>query len=381
MAYVGIRGVGLSCALGMDAESCVATLLGSPKPPSRVTLDGLAEDVTVSYYRIPDSAELFDPQRFARLLPSVVRSAVAQAELSAVEVRGLPVFIGSSCFSIGQSETAYAAALAQSEPRAYPMPHCGYGWLADLVEEALGSVGETFTYNTACTSSANALLGASRALVAGRYRHALVVGAELANRTTLCGFSGLQLLAERSQPFAAERAGIVLGEGIGAVLLSTEAGAGASRLHDGVSNCDTFSVTTANPDGESVQAALSGAMQRAGIAVDQVRGIKAHGTGSPSGDVAEAVGLRRTFMRMPPLVALKPYIGHTLGACGVNELVLYAGAMARGRLPALSDFGAPDPELDVRPLAETAPALAGYYLLNHFGFGGNNTVLVLEKPA
>jgi 3-oxoacyl-[acyl-carrier-protein] synthase-1 len=381
MAHVGIRGVGLSCALGMDAQSCVTTLLGTAKPPTRVTLDGLTESIELSYYRIPGASDLFDPRRFAGLLPGVVRSAVAQAGLTPAELRGLPVFIGSSCFSIGQSETAYAEALAQASPQAYPMSHCGYGWLADLVQEALGSTGETFTYNTACTSSANALLAASRALVAGRYRHALVVGAELANRTTLAGFSGLQLLAERVQPFAVERAGMVLGEGIGAVLLSTDAGADALRLHDGASNCDTFSVTTANPDGESVQAVLDAAARRAGIAADQVRGIKAHGTASPSGDLAEAAGLRRAFARMPLLSVLKPYIGHTLGACGVNELVLYAGALARGRLPALSGLGTPDPGLDVRPLTETAPAPAGYYLLNHFGFGGNNAVLVLEKPA
>ena len=381
MASVGIRGVGLICALGEGAAACVSALLADPRPPVSLTLEVGGESFELSYYRIDDGAELFDADRFAQHLSGVVRSAVGQAGLSKAEVRALPVFIGSSCFSIVQSETDYAAAMRQDSPEAFPMPHCGYEWLATLVQGALGCRGESFTYNTACTSSANALMAALRAIASGRHRHALVVGAELANRTTLSGFSGLQLLGRRAQPFEMERGGIVLGEGISAVLLSAQVEEGELRLHDGASNCDTFSVTTANPEGDSVLAVLSGALDRNGLKPDAVRGIKAHGTASPSGDLAEAAGLRRLFDTMPPLSVLKPFIGHTLGACGVNELVLYAGALARGRLPASPGFGTADPELGLKPLMQTVPAAAGYYLLNHFGFGGNNAVLVLEKPA
>jgi len=326
-----------------------------------------------------DGQELFDPGRFARLLPDVVQDAVAG--LSAAELERLPLFIGSSCFSIGQSETDYSAALAREPARAYPMSHCGYDWLADRTRQAIGGSGASYTYNTACTSSANALLGACRALQAGRYRHALVLGAELANLTTLSGFSGLQLLSDRVRAFEAGREGLVLGEGIAAVLLSMDAPADAIRLHGGASNCDTFSITTADPEGRSVAAVLRQAMAGARLTPDAVRGIKAHGTGTPSGDLAEAAGLRKVFSHMPPFSVLKPYIGHTLGACGVIELAMYAGALAHGRLPARLGQVMTDPELGVQPLNASLPALAGYYLLNQFGFGGNNAVLVLEKPA
>lgn len=379
MAAVAIRGVGLSCALGRDVAACAAALLAGGKPPARVTLEGLAEPVQVAYYRIDDGAELFDPGRFARLLPGVVQDAVAG--LSASELGTLPLFIGSSCFSIGQSETDYAAALARTASDAYPMPHCGYDWLTGLVRQAIGGGGESFTYNTACTSSANALLGACRALQAGRHRHALVLGAELANLTTLSGFSGLQLLSDQVRPFEAGREGLVLGEGIAAVLLSVEHAAGAMRLHDGASNCDTFSITTADPEGASVATVLRGALARAQLRPDAIQGIKAHGTGTSTGDLAEAAGLRKVFDTLPPFSVLKPYIGHTLGACGVIELVMYAGAVAQGRLPARSGAVAADPQLGVQPLSGEHSAPTGYYLLNQFGFGGNNAVLVLEKPA
>jgi 3-oxoacyl-[acyl-carrier-protein] synthase I len=381
MPGVAIRGVGLNSALGLDAQSCVEALLTVGGAPTPLTLQGLAEPVQAGYFRIPDGADLFDPQRFARLMPAVVQAATAEARLSTAELRALPVYVGSSCFSVGRSESDYAAALAAGSPAAYPMPHCGYGGLADLARRALGSAGEVFSYNTACTSSANALLGATRALQLGRHRHALVIGAELANRTTLAGFAGLQLLAQRARPFEAEREGIVLGEAIGAVLLAAEPGADELCLHGGADNCDTHSVTTANPDGESVQAVSRQALRRAGLEAAQVRGIKAHGTASPSSDLAEAAGLRKLFAKLPPLSVLKPHIGHTLGACGVVELILYASALQRGLLPAWTGFGATDPELGVLPLTRPAPAPAGHYLLNHFGFGGNNAVLVMEKRA
>ena len=377
MHPVGIRGVGLSCALGLDADTCLTRLLAGTAAPSKLQLAGLAEPLELSYYRIPDGSEAFDPRRAERLLPPVIEAALAGSGLSAAERRGLPVYLGSSCFSIGYSESRYAAALAAGEPDAFPMPYCGYGDLAELTRRAAGSEGPVFLYNTACTSSANALLGATRALGLGRHRHALVVGAELANRTTLAGFSGMQLLTERLRPFAAERSGMVLGEGIGAVLLSAQPGDGY-LLHGGANNCDSHSVTTADPEGVSVAAVLRRAIEVTGTR--EVRGIRAHGTASGTGDMAEAAGLRQVFSSVPPLSTLKPYLGHTLGACGVNELVLYLGALQRGWMPALEDIGTSDPELGVQALAQPRAAASGRYLLNHLGFGGNNTVLVLERP-
>lgn len=378
MRPVGIRGVGLCCALGTEAEACVSRLLTGGAGPDRIRLEDLAEPVDLAYFRIADGAALFDERRFERLLPGVVQAALAASGLSSEERGDLPVYLGSSCFSIGLAESRYRAALAANAADALPMPHCGYDYLGELARAAAGSKGPVFLYNTACTASANALLGAMRALTLGRYRRALVVGAELANLTTLAGFSGLQLLADQVRPFAADRNGIVLGEGIGAVLLSAEPRDGDYRLAGGASNCDGFSITTANPDGASVAAVLRQAL--GAVPATDVRGIRAHGTATASGDMAEALGLRQVFGTVPPLSVLKPYVGHTLGACGVNELVLYLGALRRNVLPASAAAGMPDSQLGLRPLATPSTAARGRYLLNHFGFGGSNTVLVLEKP-
>jgi 3-oxoacyl-[acyl-carrier-protein] synthase-1 len=214
----------------------------------------------------------------------------------------------------------------------------------------------------------------------GWYQNALVVGFELANLTTLSGFSGLQLIAGAVRPFDLERAGVVLGEGIGAVVLSvsdrSEAGL---RVHGGAANVDTFSVTAANPDGSSIAAVQMALLAQAGVDAGNVRGIKTHGTASPLNDAGEAAGIRRVFASVPQICALKPYIGHTLGACGVNEFVLMVSALRAGFFPATPGFETEDPALGVRPTRERADAPPGHYLLNYFGFGGHNTALLIEK--
>ncbi|EQD35938.1 Beta-ketoacyl synthase, partial [mine drainage metagenome] len=217
-----IRGMGLSCALGETVEQCVSALERMQVCHVTLTLDEFTEPLRIPYYRINDSKEPFDSSRYESLIPAVAHAAVIHAGLTSDEIHNLPVFIGSSCFTVGWSEQGYMNALAKHPENALPMPLCGYQDIADILQRGLGSQGETYTYNTACTASANALLGAMRMIELGLYRDALVVGVELINRTSLAGFSGLQILAQTIQPFDQLRQGIVLGEGVGAIVLSAE---------------------------------------------------------------------------------------------------------------------------------------------------------------
>jgi 3-oxoacyl-[acyl-carrier-protein] synthase-1 len=281
---------------------------------------------------------------------------------------------------VSASEARYAAALRADRATAHALPYVGFQHLAATLQRTLNSSTDTFAFNTACTAAANAVMLATRMIQSGRYAHALVVGFELANVTTLCGFCGLQLVADAVRPFDLRRSGIVLGEGVGAVVLSAATGHESGLyVHAGAANVDTYSVTTANPDGGTIAAVLSTALGYAGVPPAAIRAIKAHGTASPMNDAGEAAGIRRVFADPPPVCALKPYIGHTLGACGVNELVLFGAALGGGFLPATPGFAEPDPALRLSPQRERRAAPAGYYLLNQFGFGGHNTALVVER--
>lgn len=370
-----VRGVGLDCALGRDPESCVRALEQGCVNTTEVDLEGLLEPLCTSYYRIADGAELFDVERFRPTVARVARQAIERAGLPAREAAALPLFLGSSSFSFGRSEVEESARGGTNDK-----PLLGFEHVARIVQEELGCGAEVFGVNTACTASANALMIAARMLRLGRFRHALVMGVELANHTTLTGFSGLQLTATSVMPFDRRRAGIVLGEGVGAMVVSLDPGPGRVRVLAGASNGDPFSVTAANPDGSTIAAVQAAALAASGVEPARVRGIKAHGTASPMNDIGEAAGIRRAFASPPMVTALKPYLGHTLGACGVTELVLFAGALEQGFFPATPGFEEEDPELGLCPVREAREARSGAYLLNYFGFGGNNTSLVVELP-
>jgi len=81
--------------------------------------------------------------------------------------------------------------------------------------------------------------------------------------------------------------------------------------------------------------------------------------------------------RLPPFTALKRYLGHTLGACGVVETVALLATLEAGFVPAAAGFSTVDPALGCAPMTEPLPENAGRYLLNFFGFGGNYAALVI----
>ncbi|HEX7340773.1 MAG TPA: beta-ketoacyl synthase N-terminal-like domain-containing protein [Rhodanobacteraceae bacterium] len=374
-----LLGLGLACALGPTLEDSLATLRSGAPSVGRVRLADLDEPLDSAYFRISDGAEPFDPTRLSHLLPPVIEAALNAARLSTSTRRMMPIFVGSSSFAIAQSEHHYAHALRHRPEHAMAMPDAGFGSVADFAARIAGSDAQTRSWHTACTSAANALLAAQRLLAAGHAQHVLVLGVELANRTSLGGFQALQLLADAVRPFDARRAGIVLGEGIGAIVMGRARGNSPWHLADGATNSDLHGVTGAHPEGRVLAAVQQQALQRAGCRAADVRAIKAHATGTPANDTAEARAMHALFLpKLPPLCTLKPWLGHTLGACGVVELALFAAALRDGFIPATPAGTQPDPALDVHPLTSVLPARPGSYLLNQFGFGGNNTSLVLE---
>jgi 3-oxoacyl-[acyl-carrier-protein] synthase-1 len=117
------------------------------------------------------------------------------------------------------------------------------------------------------------------------------------------------------------------------------------------------------------------ALDQAGIAPAQVRGVKLQAAGSPGTDAVEALGLRQVFGHaMPPLVSLKASLGHTLGACAAAEL---AALVACGALPPTAGFSRLDPDLGLSPAA--APWTEGPVLMNIQGFGGSLASWVVER--
>ncbi len=384
-----ISGLGLVTALGDGVDVNLTGLRCGTSVHQRRTLDTSGGPVDVPYLSLGRCADHSAHQTpghaasgGAAFAPvgRAVEYALSDAGLDVNNLRTMPIFVGSSSYAIGASETLYAEALAggSADPLAVPLP--GFGQGSQYLRVQFGLCGADYLFNTACTASTNALLVAAEHIESGRCDQALVIGMELVNTTTLAGLYGMQLLAkDRMRPFDLRRDGIVLGEGCGAILLcAAQPGDEGIFVAGGASGCDTFSISTSNPDGTQIAATMRDALANAGIEAGDIVAIKAHGTASPLNDDAEAAGMRQVFASLPPFFALKSQIGHTLGACGAIETGIVAGALLAGTLPPTGGFEAFDEKLGVRPLTSAVAAGAGHYMLNFFGFGGNNASLILE---
>ena len=122
------------------------------------------------------------------------------------------------------------------------------------------------------------------------------------------------------------------------------------------------------------------AVQDAGLTPDDIDYINAHGTGTPNNDLTEGLAAMRLFGdRVPPIASVKAYTGHTTSAAGSIEAIIALLAIEHQFLPVNLHFRTPIPEHNFRPLTDPQPTRPVRHILsNSFGFGGNDTALVLS---
>ncbi len=224
----------------------------------------------------------------------------------------------------------------------------------------------TMTINTACTSSANAILEGANLLQADIFKNILVIGAEIYSPKMGSGFAAMDLLSKKTQkPFEEKRDGLVLGEGLAAVLINKQKS--SWQLLGGFSNCNAISITGVSESGEEYIEVMKKAFVNAHVCKKTITAIKTHATSTPASDLSEMNAMDELFDILPPLSALKPYLGHTVGACGTLELAMFIACIDDGFIPKLPSS------------TKHKKCDAGIFLLNYFGFGGNNTSLIIKK--
>jgi len=206
----------------------------------------------------------------------------------------------------------------------------------------------------------------------------LVLGVELLNRSTPAGFSALQLLSfTDSRPLDQARSGLVLGEAVAAVRLSAQPS--AWRIHAPALALDATSPTGHAPGGSSIAQVMREALDHAGVAPGDIPALKLQASGAPATDAVEAKALRLVFGEaLPALFSIKASLGHTLGACGLAELVAVLQCAQDGWLPPTAGFSHPDPELGLTPLQASMAWAKGPILFNIQGFGGSLAAWVVE---
>lgn len=376
MSHVHLASGGVACHTGRGLAALTRGLLEPAIRPCHRSIEEITPAVTVPY--LP--AGFGEWSECANRVVALVEAAVADAlaAVPAADREHMALFVASSTADLMGCEPDYAAAVARGEPAlAWSKPSTGL--LASRIAETFGLQGGQYTINTACSSGVHALMYASAAIRRGDCPKALVIGLECAGRVTLAGFNSLLLFSRsRCRPFDRQRDGLILGEAAAAIVLDT-ARQGPDftgmRLLGAATACDTSSIT--QTDQGAVRTLMAAALDNAGI--EQVDAIKAHGTGTPDNDRAEAAGIRACGdAGRVPVTSLKPVLGHTLGACGVLETLAMAACWQAGWVPPTAGFDEPDPALGLIPVTRPETLPPGRMLLNYFGFGGNNGVLVLE---
>ena len=351
---VYLAGTGLACALGLDLPDSVDALRrGGVRPTSIAAAEGHAWPV----YTLPGASTAIPWLDRAR---DVIRRVALESGALATARTG-PLFVASSSHDVGHREQA-----------------AGFGGdvleFADRIALWLDWSGPVYAVSTACTSSMNALLSAAALLRRGEADDALVLGVELGNRLTVAGFGAMQLLApESARPCGAERKGLVLGEAVAALHLSSTPA--RWRLAGGANVVDGRDPAGAVAD--AVEAMCRTALVQSGLSPSDIGLVKPQASGSPANDAVEVEALRRVFSPLPPLVSFKASIGHALGAAGAAEIALLLACLEAdvGAWPS-ADYPL-DEALQV-VLIRRAPRPLRHLLASIIGFGGGHTAVVLE---
>lgn len=396
MEKVFVTGTGVVSALGIDVESNVAQLrkgesgIGQAKHfSSKYTSILPFGEVDLSneeLIRRTNCAHEKGVSRTALLAYLAVDEAIQQAGLTASELQSLSTGIISSTTVGGMCHTdeLYTDANLKAEPSEYVRSYgLGEHTLRLIKKFEIG--GFSSTINTACSSSANAVMLGTRLIKSGRLKRVIVGGSDAMAKFAVNGFNSLMILSQQPcKPFDKERDGLTLGEGAGYLVLEAESVcANKVRLAEvtGYGNAnDAFHPSTTSDEAFGPRYAMQRALDVSKINPSEIDYINAHGTGTVNNDETELFAFHEIFGKIPPFNSTKSYTGHTLAASGAIESIYSIMAMNNGELYPNLRCTSPLDTFGVSQVLEYSSGLnINHFMSNSFGFGGNCTSLIFSK--
>jgi 3-oxoacyl-(acyl-carrier-protein) synthase len=258
-----------------------------------------------------------------------------------------------------------------------------------LVAARCGFPAAPRVYSAACVAASTAVADAAAMIVSGQADRVAVAAGFLVDNDSLALFDAGRALAGDGQvrPFSAGRRGLLLGDGVAAVLLESAAAARdrgvrpAAVLAGWGRAGDAYHVVQPRPDGSGLARAMTSALRRAQLDPADVGYVNANGTGTSFSDAAEAAALHRGLgpaADRVPVSSTKSVHGHALEASGLLELVVAVLALRAQRLPVNAGYLGPDQDCELDLVLGTARKAALRYALSlNAAFGGANTALLV----
>ncbi|RJR54614.1 MAG: beta-ketoacyl-[acyl-carrier-protein] synthase II [Desulfobacteraceae bacterium] len=348
------------------------------------------------------------PEETARRVDRFVHFGLASAKMaiedSGLDLDGLDktragVIIGSGLGGILFHEEQILATIEKGAHRTNPqcVPRITPNAVSAHIAIQHGLLGPNMVVSTACASGNHAIGEAFHKIQAGKASVLLGGGAEAPiTPYTFGAFYSLRVLTrtsrpprEASRPFDNERDGFVMGEGA-AVLVMEELehalGRGARIYAEIIGygmTSGAYHMVMPKPGGEDGAMTMKLALQDAGIGIEEVDYINAHGTSTKANDLAETQAIKEVFgeyAKRIPVSSTKSMIGHTIGAAGAIEAVASCLAIEHRIIPPTINHEHPDPECDLDYVPNMPrPGKVDVVLSNSFGFGSVNGSIVLRR--
>jgi 3-oxoacyl-[acyl-carrier-protein] synthase II len=410
---VVVTGMGVVTSLGAGktdnwakltaGESGIRTLTRFPTEGLRTTMAGTVDFLNVDPFTSTELSE--------RLASLAAEEAVTQAGIGTKGDFPGPLFLAVAPVevewpqreelgrAVGTTDMTYDDLLRISGGGKFTRYHhrFQFGSVADYLAEKFGTKGSPISLSTACASGATAIQLGVETIRRGETDAALCVGTEgSVNPEGLVRFSLLSALSTQndppqgaSKPFSKNRDGFVMAEGAGALVLeSYEAAVARGAPILGVlAGCgeltDSFHRTRSSPDGKPIIGCVRKALADAGMTVEQIDHINAHGTATPENDKMEYLAISAVFgerAKEIPVSSNKSMVGHTISAAGAVEAVFSLLTLEHQRIPPTINYDIPDPAIQFDVVGNKArDAKVTAVMSNSFGFGGQNASLILTR--
>lgn len=307
------------------------------------------------------------------------------------------VAVGSGTGSLQAMERSHTRLVEKGPARVEPLfvPLTISNMAAGNVSIQFGLKGKSINVVTACATGTNSIGEAFRTIQYGDAEVMIAGGTE----GSICpigiaGFSALTALtssedpARCSIPFDKERSGFVMGEGSAIVVLEEleHAKARGAKIYAEVAgygcSSDAFHITSPAEDGSGAAKAMEYAVKDAGISLEDVTYINAHGTSTHHNDLFETRAIKLAFGEHAKDIKInstKSMVGHLLGAAGAIEFVTCVKELQEGYIHQTVGYQIPDEECDLNYCKESYTGEFEYALSNSLGFGGHNASILVKK--
>ncbi|EUJ22944.1 3-oxoacyl-ACP synthase [Listeria grandensis FSL F6-0971] len=405
---VVVTGVGAVTPIGNDAQTAWEN--------AKKGVNGVAELTRLNPddYPVKIAAELkdFDVEKYlekkdARKMDRFTHYAIASSDMAVADAgltiddsnaERVGVWIGSGIGGMETFESQFEVFLDRGHRRVSPffVPMMIPDMASGQVSIRHGAKGINSATVTACATATNSIGDAFKVIQRGDADIMITGGAEAPiTKMSVAGFIANKALSlnpdpeTACRPFDADRDGFIIGEGAGIFILEEleHAKARGAQIYAEIvgygATGDAYHITAPAPGGEGAARSMKMALNDAGIGVDGVDYINAHGTSTPYNDDYETQAIKTVFGDNAPKLAIsstKSMTGHTLGASGGIEAIFSVLAIRDSIVPPTIHLNNPDPVCDLDYVPNVAREMnVDVAMSNSFGFGGHNATLVFKK--